>query len=53
MLTGPELPSRKFPIAIWVGVIAAFIAFGTLYRTSSQGDSSKLIRKVSAVGLAP
>mgnify|MGYP001166018739 CR=1 FL=1 len=45
MLTGPKLPSRKFPIAIWVGVIAAFIAFGTLYRTSSQGDSSETYPK--------
>lgn len=45
MLTKLKLPSRKFPIAIWIAVIAAFIAFGTLYRTSSQGDSSETYPK--------
>jgi hypothetical protein len=35
-----KLPSRKYQFAILFGVIAAFIAFGALYRASSQGDSS-------------
>jgi len=45
MLSRPKLSARKFLIAIWVGVIAVFIAFGTLYRTSSQGDISETYPK--------
>ena len=45
MLSRPKLSARKFLIAIWVGVIAVFIAFGTLYRTSSQGDLSETYPK--------
>ena len=45
MLSRSKLSTRKFPIAIWVGVIAVFIAFGTLYRTSSQGDLSETYPK--------
>lgn len=36
----PRLPFRQYQLAILFGVIAAFIAFGALYRASSQGDSS-------------
>ncbi len=45
MLSRPKLPARKFFIAIWVGVIAVFIAFGMLYHTSSQGDLSETYPK--------
>ena len=45
MLSRSKLAARKFPIAIWVGIIAVFIAFGTLYRTSSQGDLSETYPK--------
>src|SRR5687768_3587286 len=40
MFTESRLPSRKFQLAILLGVMAVFITFGALYRTSSQGDSS-------------
>ena len=39
-ITKSRLPSRKFQLAILIGVMAVFITFGALYRTSSQGDSS-------------
>ncbi|MBP6058479.1 MAG: hypothetical protein KA524_08725 [Nitrosomonas sp.] len=35
-----ESPSHKFRFAALVGIMLTFIAFGVLYRTSSQGDLS-------------
>ncbi len=45
MLSRSKFPARKFLIAIWVCVIAVFVTFGTLYRTSSQGDISETYPK--------
>ena len=40
MLIKSKLPSHKFRFAVLVGIMLIFIAFGVLYRTSSQGDLS-------------
>lgn len=45
MLSRTKLPAHKFLIAMWVGVISVFIAFGMLYHTSSQGDLSETYPK--------
>lgn len=38
-------PHRRLQFGILIGVIAIFIAFGALYRASSQGDSSETYPK--------
>ncbi|MBS0299159.1 MAG: hypothetical protein JSR32_04365 [Proteobacteria bacterium] len=40
MSTQSKFSARKFQFALLIAVISAFIAFGLLYRTSSQGDFS-------------
>ncbi|MBA3755479.1 MAG: hypothetical protein H0X02_04315 [Nitrosomonas sp.] len=40
MLIKSKLPSHKLRFAVLVGIMLTFIAFGVLYRTSSQGDLS-------------
>lgn len=40
MLTTSKFSVRKFQFALLIAVISAFIVFGLLYRTSSQGDFS-------------
>ncbi|UJP06122.1 MAG: hypothetical protein LZF61_03865 [Nitrosomonas sp.] len=40
MKNPPEYSSRKFQLAILLGMLAAFVLFGMFYRASSQGDSA-------------
>lgn len=40
-----EFSIRKFQFALLIAVLSAFIAFGLLYRTSSQGDLSETYPK--------
>lgn len=40
-----KFSSHKFLFLILIGVLAFFIAFGMLYRTSSQGDSAETYPK--------
>ncbi|MBS0498596.1 MAG: hypothetical protein JSR51_13300 [Proteobacteria bacterium] len=45
MPTQSEFSIRKFQFALLIAVLSAFIAFGLLYRTSSQGDLSETYPK--------
>lgn len=45
MLTQSKFSIRKFQFVILIAVLSAFIAFGLLYRTSSQGDLSETYPK--------
>lgn len=45
MVTQSKFSVRKFQFALLIAVISIFIAFGLLYRTSSQGDLSETYPK--------
>jgi len=45
MPTQSEFSIRKFQFALLIAVLSVFIAFGLLYRTSSQGDLSETYPK--------
>jgi len=45
MVTRSKFSIRKFQFALLIAVISVFIAFGLLYRTSSQGDLSETYPK--------
>ena len=45
MVTQSKFSVRKFQFALLIAVISVFIAFGLLYRTSSQGDLSETYPK--------
>lgn len=45
MLTQSKFSIRKFQFVILIAALSAFIAFGLLYRTSSQGDLSETYPK--------